>query len=154
MVAVTVAAGLAISEQAGLVRDYWVMLTIISCVRLRAGITLSFTLQRVLGTVAGALVALATTLAIGATWMSVVPLLVFGIGTFSTRNANYVVFTLFLTAFIIVLLNLAYPGNELLALTRVLDTCIGGVLALVAGGVLWSVLPKPHRGEGTGLTKR
>jgi len=144
VVAAAVAAGLAISDYAGLVRDYWVMLTVLSCARLMPRLTLSFTAMRVIGTIAGAVLGFVTTVLIGANApLAVVPMFVFSVGMFSTRNANYIVFTLFLTAFIIVLLNLAYPGDQVLALTRILDTCIGGALALSTGGVLWRLSGKP-----------
>jgi hypothetical protein len=147
VVAVAVAAGLAISDYVGLVRDYWVMLTVISCVRLMPRLTLSFTAMRVLGTIAGAVLGFVTTVLIGANApLAIVPMFAFGVGMFSTRNANYIVFTLFLTAFIIVLLNLAYPGDQLLALTRILDTCIGGALALSAGGLMWRLSRQPIKG--------
>jgi hypothetical protein len=145
VVAVAVALGLAISDYLGLVRDYWVMLTVISCVRLMPRLTLSFTIMRVLGTIAGAVLGFVTTVIVGPSAIALVPMLVFSVGMFSTRNFNYVVFTMFLTAFIIVLLNIAYPGDQLLALTRILDTFIGGALALAAGGVLWRLSWKPKR---------
>ena len=137
-VAVTVAAGLALSDYAGLQRDYWVMLTVIVCVRLVPAMTASITLMRVLGTVAGAALGFAITNITGATWLAALPLFVFAAGMFSSRNANFVVFTLFLTSFIIVMLNLAYPGDQQLAITRIIDTCLGGALSLAASGVLWS----------------
>lgn len=137
VVAMAVAAGIAVSDLAGLTRDYWVMLTVITCVRLSPALTLTFTVMRVLGTVAGAVLGFVTTLVVGGGGIiAVIPLFIFGVGMFSTRNVNYIVFTLFLTAFIIILLDLAYPGNQLLAITRILDTCIGGVLAITAGAVL------------------
>jgi uncharacterized membrane protein YccC len=110
-------------------------------------LTLSFTAMRVLGTIAGAVLGFVTTVLIGANApLAIVPMFAFGVGMFSTRNANYIVFTLFLTAFIIVLLNLAYPGDQLLALTRILDTCIGGALALSAGGLMWRLSRQPIKG--------
>lgn len=145
VVALIVAAGLAISDLAGLERDYWVMLTVISCVRLKPTLTLSVTLMRVVGTIGGAIVALAVTFALGTNWLELLPLFAFGVGMFSTRNSNYAVFTLFLTCFIILLLDLAYPGDQQLALIRVLDTCLGGVLSLVAGALLWSISSGPRR---------
>lgn len=138
VVAVTAAAGLAIAYFAGLQRDYWIMLTVIVCVRLRPSLTLSFTVMRVVGTVAGALLALGITVSMGSSAWDAVPLFVLAMAMFSTRNASFMVFSLFLTAFIIVLLNLAYPGDQGLALLRVLDTCIGGALSLVASVALWS----------------
>ncbi|MGA2665413.1 MAG: FUSC family protein [Nitrososphaerales archaeon] len=146
VVAMAVAAGLAISDYAGLVRDYWVMLTVISCVRMKPTLTRSFTVMRVLGTIAGAVLGFATTVLIGGSALAiVVPMFALAVGMFSTRNANYFVFTLFLTAFIILLLNVAYPGDQLLALTRILDTCIGGALALAAGRLLWQLSGRPKQ---------
>jgi Fusaric acid resistance protein-like len=148
-VALTVAAALGIADYAGLARDYWVMLTVVVCVRLKPALTWSFTVMRVLGTVLGAVLALATTLVTGSSVLAVAPLFVFAVGMFSTRNASFVVFTLFLTSFIILLLNLAYPGDQQLALTRILDTCLGGALSLVASAALWSAYRGSDRGPRT-----
>ena len=139
VVAITVALGLGIAESAGLARDYWVMLTIVMSLRLIPAQTVSFTAMRVAGTAVGAMLGLLVTLATGDQWALMVSLAAMGFAMFSTRNVNLVIFTLFLTAFIIVLLNLAFPGSWDLALIRIVDVAIGGGLAVAASGVMWVV---------------
>jgi len=138
-VAVTVALGLGIAESAGLARDYWVMLTIVMSLRMVPVQTVSFTVMRVAGTAAGALLGLLVTLATGNQWVLLVSLAAMGFAMFSTRNVNLVVFTLFLTSFIIILLNLAFPGSWDLAFFRIFDVALGGALCVAASGAMWLV---------------
>ncbi|MDA4118437.1 MAG: FUSC family protein [Thaumarchaeota archaeon] len=136
-VAITVALGLGIAESAGLARDYWVMLTVVMSLRSTPSQTVSFTLMRVMGTAAGALIGLLLTLDTGSVLVLFCFLSVFSFAMFATRNMNMVIFTLFLTAFIIILLNLSFPGSGDLAFVRVIDVAIGGGLALAASAVMW-----------------
>jgi len=137
VVAVTVALGLGIAESAGLARDYWVMLTIVMSLRLIPAQTVSFTAMRVAGTAAGAMLGLAVTLASGNQLVLLASLAAIGFAMFSTRNVNLVIFTLFLTAFIIILLNIAFPGSWDLAFIRIVDVVLGGALAISASGAMW-----------------
>jgi len=137
LVAITVALGLGIAETAGLERDYWVMLTIVMSLRLIPAQTVSITAMRVAGTVVGALLGLLVTLLTGDQWVLIASLAAMGFAMFSTRNVNLVIFTSFLTAFIIVLLNLAFPGSMDLALVRIVDVALGGALAIGASMGIW-----------------
>ena len=81
---------------------------------------------RVAGTAAGALVALLVPLNTGDTWVLFAFPSAFSFAMFSTGNVNMVIFVFFRTAFIIVLLNLAFPGSHGLALARVVDVAKEG----------------------------
>jgi len=142
-VGVTVGLGLGAGAAAGLTRDYWVMLTVVMSLRFTPFQTVSFTFMRVAGTAAGAMLALVVTLGTGEAWVLFGFLGAFAFLMFATRNVNLVIFTFFLTSFIIVLLNLAFPGSWNLALVRVVDVAIGGGLALAASFSMWLATRRP-----------
>jgi uncharacterized membrane protein YccC len=66
-----------------------------------------------------------------------IALVLFVFAGFVLIRASHFLYAIFLTGFVIILLNLDYPGGLLLAETRVFDTVAGGVLALAAAGILW-----------------
>jgi uncharacterized membrane protein YccC len=59
-------------------------------------------------------------------------LFVFAILTFASRGVNFGLVQIFLTPFIIILINIIYPGEWYLAFYRILDVVIGVFLAIIA----------------------
>ncbi len=163
LVAGTTAVGLAISLALGLPRDYWVMLTVLVSLRASIATTFSASFLRILGTIGGAGVALGLTLFIVNPWILGVFLFLFAMALFATRWVNYGIYTLFLTPFVILLLNLVYPGSWQFAFVRVFDTVLGGGLAITVATLWWlrdrvehtgppiagSLLPNPPEGPFT-----
>jgi uncharacterized membrane protein YccC len=93
--------------------------------------------QRVVGTVAGSMVGAILAAAITGLLALDLFLSVFGILAFSLIASNYGLGVLFLTPFIVLLLDSVRPGGWEVAAVRSLDTVIGGLLALFAGYLLW-----------------
>lgn len=137
LVSITTAAGLAVALAFGLSRDYWIMLTVLVSLRATIATTFSTSFLRILGTTGGAAIALGITLSIPSPWVLTVLLFGFAVGLFATRWVNYGIYAVFLTPFIIILLNIAYPGDWQLAILRVVDTVIGGALAISAATLWW-----------------
>lgn len=137
LVAGTTGIGLAISLALGLPRDYWVMLTILVSLRASIATTFSASFLRIGGTIGGAAIALGFTMFIVNPWILGALLFVFAMALFATRWVNYGIYTLFLTPFVILLLNLAYPGAWQLAFVRVFDTVLGGGLAVTVATLWW-----------------
>lgn len=137
LVAVTTAAGLAISLAFGLPRDYWIMLTVLVSLRASISTTFSATFLRIVGTIGGAVIALGLTLFIANPWILGAFLFLFAMALFATRWVNYGIYALFLTPFIILLLNVAYPGDWQLAVLRIFDTVMGGALAVTVATLWW-----------------
>ncbi len=135
-VAGAAAAGLAISEGLGLQRDYWLLLTLLVVLHAELRDTYRFAVLRLGGTVVGAAAAAGVVLGTSNPWIDAVVLTGACAAAFALRRGNYAAYTAFLTVYVIVLLNEAYPAGLRLAETRVLDTAIGGALALAAGAVL------------------
>jgi hypothetical protein len=132
-VAGTVAFGLALGPLLGLPRDYWVMLTVLCALHPALRDTFQYATMRAVGTIAGAAVAFALTVSVTDPWLLGGIVVVAAAMTFAVRAVNYTHYAIVLTVFLILLLNLAYQGGPRLAVDRVIDTAIGGTLAIVAG---------------------
>ncbi len=137
VVAITATLGLLVGLELGLPRDYWVMLTVLVALRYDLGGTVSYSVARTGGTVIGAGVAFVVTTLTASPWWLFPTLALAAFFAYATRGANYLLYSLGITLTIIVLLNLAYSGGPELAIARVIDTAIGGSLALVAAFLLW-----------------
>jgi hypothetical protein len=133
----TVAAGHWVGYELFLVRDFWVMLTVL--VALHPDLTVTFTTSvlRVIGTIAGAAIAYLVTTTTSDFFVLLPILAASAALTFATRTVNYPLYATAITLFIIVLLNISFFGGPELALVRIYDTILGGALAMVAGVVLW-----------------
>jgi hypothetical protein len=123
--------GLAIGLVLGFPRDFWVVVTIIASVRPNIGSTISFTSMRVIGTVVGAVIAAAITLEISNLYLLAGLLFAFSIFMFATRGVNPVLVQVFLVPFVIILINVIYPGQWQLAEIRIVDVVIGGAIVVL-----------------------
>jgi Fusaric acid resistance protein-like len=125
------ALGLTIGLALGLPRDFWIVITIIIALRPKIGPTLSFTAMMVSGTIVGAVIAAALTVEISNVYLLEALLFAFATAMFATKGINLCLFQVFFTPFIIILLNLLYPGEWQLAEIRILDVAIGGAIAIL-----------------------
>jgi hypothetical protein len=120
-----------------LTRGYWIPMTVVVVLKPNFGGTLHRAVQRITGTVAGALLAALVLWFIHDTWWLLAILALLSFATLTLRWANYVAFSLALTPMIMVMLDLAHPGTITDSFLRILHTIIGGVLAIVAGYLLF-----------------
>ena len=114
----------------GLPRDYWIIATIVLALRPNITDTLSFTTMIVGGTLVGAVIAASITLAVSNDYALWVCLLAIGVAVYATRGMNFGLSQVFFTPFIVVLLNILYPGQWQLAEARILDVAIGGMVSV------------------------
>jgi hypothetical protein len=139
------AIGLAIGFALRLPRDYWVLLTIVVVMRSSLRSTLERMSSRIVGTVVGAAIGGAVTLLLLPSWALVACLVGFMGATVAVQRANYLLYALFLTPFVVVLLNLLQPAADLTtALDRIVDTLVGGALGGVSAIVVWGVRERPR----------
>ncbi|HTW76268.1 MAG TPA: FUSC family protein [Thermoplasmata archaeon] len=138
---ITAAVGLAIGLGLGLERDYWVMLTVVVALRMQLSATITTSTARVLGTVIGAGLGSVLTLVVTDPWVLATVLGISAALTLATRTVNGTFYVVWVTLFIVGLLNLLYSGGPAYAYIRVLDTLIGGALALTAALVVTQVVP-------------
>ena len=118
-------------------RGYWVTVTAVIILQPYTGVTTVKAVQRVIGTVVGGIL----TAALGALFHDIRAILVLSfIFAGGERGAvlpiNYTAFSVFLTP-TFVLLAEASAGDWHLATVRVINTLLGGVLALLGARLLW-----------------
>lgn len=137
-VGVTAAVGVALSAALRLEHGHWVTLTILFILQPSGGLTLVKGMQRVVGTVLGGVVAalVPRVLLDPAALLAAVALL--AAAAVATFRVNYAVFAFFVTPTFVLLAELQ-AGTWDLAGTRVVDTLIGGALAVAGARLLWSV---------------
>jgi len=130
------AAAVLVAGLAGLPRGYWVTITVVIILQPYTGATTLKAVQRVIGTVVGGIL----TAALGAAFHDARAILVmsfvFAAVSVALLPINYTAFSVFLTP-TFVLLAEASAGDWHLAGVRVLDTVVGGALALIGAQLLW-----------------
>ena len=120
---------------------YWVTITVLTVMQPYTGATFLRGLQRVMGTVVGGLLAVA-----GATTLqspaALLPLVFVTVAiSIAVIPLNYGLYTVFLTLTFVLLAELG-SGNWGLARVRILNTLMGGALALMGTWLLWE---RPER---------
>jgi uncharacterized membrane protein YccC len=139
--AATIAIGTVVYRVAHLDRGYWMPLTTLIVLRPEFQETFSRGLARIAGTIGGALVATVVVylLAPGPTQLTLL-LLLFVWGCYAFIRANYTVFTVCLTAYVVFILMLSGVAEMTAATERALYTIEGGALALLAYAIwpTWS----------------
>ncbi|MEO7455774.1 MAG: FUSC family protein, partial [Gemmatimonadaceae bacterium] len=140
-VAIVTTIAVAITHVYDLKRGYWLTITAIVILQPYAGVTLMRAVQRVLGTVLGALLAAGLGALFHEPRAILVIASVFVVCCVALLPINYAAFSVFLTP-TFVLLAEAGAGDWHLASTRVTNTLLGGALALVGSRLLW---PSPER---------
>ena len=139
-VAVVTTIAVALAETLELKRGYWLTITVIVILQPYTGVTLTRALQRVLGTVLGALLAAGLGVFFHDPRAVLVIATVFVACCVALLPLNYAAFSVFLTP-TFVLLAEASAGDWHLAGTRVVNTLLGGALALAGARFLW---PSPE----------
>lgn len=145
--AIVVVVAEVIALRTPLERGYWVALTAAIVLRPDFSATLGRGLARTVGTSLGVL--LAGLLAIALHPSNVAVVIAIGIlafGCCATFQVSYVLFTALLTGLVVLLVGIITPGTFSTALARLLDTVIGGGLALIAYALwpTWSTTTAPR----------
>ncbi len=108
-------------------------MTVVIVLKPNFGGTLQRAVQRMTGTVLGALLAAMLLLVSTNPWWLLAVLAVLAFATFALRNRNYTLFALALTPMVMVMLDIAHPITVTDSFLRILHTIIGSVIALLAG---------------------
>jgi uncharacterized membrane protein YccC len=135
-VGIVTAAAVALTAALGLERGYWVTITAVIILQPYAGATSLRAMQRVLGTIVGG----ALTAVLAALFHDSAAILglvfVFSAVSVALLPLNYAAFSVFLTP-TFVLLAEANAGDWHLAGLRIVNTLLGGALALAGTWLLW-----------------
>jgi len=140
-VAIVTGVAVLVTRLLDLPRGYWVTITAIIILQPYAGATLVKGLQRVLGTVAGALLTVALVALLRDPRGLLVAIFVFAAISVAFLRVNYLIYSIFLTPTFVLLAEMS-AGDWHLAEVRVLNTLIGGALGLAGSWLLW---PSPER---------
>ena len=121
------------------VRGYWIPMTVVIVLKPNFGGTLQRAVQRITGTVLGALVAAVLLLVLNNPWLMLAALTFLAFATFALRNRNYTLFSLALTPMIMLMLDIAHPITVVDSFLRVVHTVIGSFIALLSGYLLFPI---------------
>ena len=135
-VAIVTAAAVWLAGALHLARGYWVTVTAVIILQPYTGVTTQRAVQRVIGTVLGGIL----TAGLGALFHDIRAILVlsfiFAAVSVALLPVNYTAFAIFLTP-TFVLLAEASAGDWHLATVRVINTLLGGAIALLGARLLW-----------------
>lgn len=140
-VAIVTAIAVLITRVFALPHGYWVTITAIIILQPYAGATTIKALQRVIGTVAGALLTLALVAVVHDPRGLLVVIFVLAAVCVAFLRVNYLLYSIFLTPTFVLLAEMS-AGDWHLAQLRALDTIIGGALGLAGAWLLW---PAPEK---------
>ncbi|MFB1482819.1 FUSC family protein [Corallococcus sp. RDP092CA] len=136
----TATAATALAEGLGLNHWYWVTITVIVVLQPYAGLTTEKGLQRVAGTFLGSVVAMGLVHVLPERWMLLAAIALLVCVSVSMRPLSFTVFQVLLAPALVLLAELQ-TGDWRLAGVRILNTLLGGGLALVGMRLLW---PSPE----------
>jgi uncharacterized membrane protein YccC len=142
-VAIVSALAVLVTRIFALPHGYWVIITAIIILQPYAGATTIKALQRVIGTVAGALLTVGLVAVVQNPRGLLVVVFVLAVACVAFLRVNYLIYSIFLTPTFVLLAEMS-AGDWHLAQLRALDTLIGGVLGLAGAWLLW---PAPERGR-------
>jgi hypothetical protein len=115
----------------GLPRDFWIVVPIILVIRPTSStLTMTFTSMMIIGTIAGALIATVITLETNNHYLLLALLFSFAVVVFATLGVSITLTQIVLVPFVIILLNLYYPGQWYLPFVRILNVAIGAAIAV------------------------
>ncbi|QDL08517.1 hypothetical protein DP113_11915 [Brasilonema octagenarum UFV-E1] len=118
-------------------RGYWITLTALVALKPNYGGTSETTVQRVIGTILGGIIGIILILLVKNSLAIALCFLLLVFTAMSVRPLSYSIFTILLTPAIILLLNLISAGGWQVGVLRIVDSLVGGVLALLGSYLLF-----------------
>ena len=140
-VGIVTAVAVMVTRAFALSHGYWVTITAIIILQPYAGATTVKALQRVIGTVAGALLTVGLVAIVQDPRGLLVVIFVLAAACVAFLRINYLIYSIFLTPTFVLLAEMS-AGDWHLAQLRALNTLIGGALGLAGAWLLW---PAPER---------
>lgn len=113
--------------------SYWVLLTILVILKPAFSLTKQRNQERIIGTFAGGVIGVLLLTFVPNQTARFVFLVLFMIGTYSALRVNYIVMVTCLTPFVLIVFSFLGIGYLSVAGERLLDTLLGGSIAVAAG---------------------
>lgn len=117
--------------------SYWVLLTILVILKPAFSLTRQRNQERIVGTFIGGLIGIVILAFIPSKTAHFVFMVLFMIGTYSAQRVNYIVMVICVTPFVLILFSFLGIGYLSVAGERLLDTLLGGIIALGSGYLLF-----------------
>lgn len=117
--------------------SYWVLLTISVIMKPAFSLTKQRNFERITGTIAGGAIGLIIILLVPDKTVQFGFMVLFMLGTYSAQRVNYIVMVICVTPFILILFNFLGAGYAGVVQERLLDTILGGSIALTASYLLF-----------------
>lgn len=129
----------ALSKTFAVNHGYWMSLTLVFILQPYFATTWQRTVERVIGSVAGAIGASLLGLLLTTPLSVALAVLPIALGTFAARTIHYALFTFFLTSQFVLVSHIQQPDiyEPMLAALRAFNSVLGGVLALLVGFLVW-----------------
>lgn len=124
--------------------SYWIIMTIIIILKPSYSLTRKKNYDRIMGTLAGAIIGLLLLYLVKDKEILFAFLLFFMIGTYTYKILNYIVMVIFLTPYILILFHFLGLGALNVAGERLVDTIIGSLLAFTASYLLFPQWEAPQ----------
>lgn len=112
--------------------SYWILLTITVILKPAYALTRQRNTDRLLGTLAGGVIGIALLLTVSNTTTLFVFMVVFMLGTYSFLRRNYITMVMCVTPFLLILFHFMGVSLREVVEERVIDTILGGLIALAA----------------------
>lgn len=128
--------GFIIAQSTQLLHSNWILLTIMVIMKPAYSLTKERNLDRLFGTIGGALIGMLILNYVTDKYWLFGILLICMLGTYSFQRKTYLVSVVFMTPFILILFDFLGMGSRALLIERVYDTVIGGGLAFIGSYVL------------------
>lgn len=136
-----------VTKALGLAYAYWATMAVIVVMQPKADMSWPRMLERIVGSIAGALGAAAITLALTQPWQLLVLIFPLAAATIALRSVNYTLFVLFLTPLFVFVDDLVGPGLSAardIALARAADNVLGSVLSLAGWMLIFAARGPRH----------
>ncbi|HLK96637.1 MAG TPA: FUSC family membrane protein [Hymenobacter sp.] len=117
--------------------SYWVLLTILVILKPAFSLTKQRNQERIIGTFVGGVLGVLILAFIPNKTVQFVFLVLFMIGTYSSQRVNYIVMVVCVTPFLLIVFSFLGIGYLGVAGERLLDTLLGGAIALASGYLLF-----------------
>lgn len=144
-VAVVAAISVALYKLLKFEHGYWLTITVLVIMKPELADTRKRAHERIVGSIVGGTIAVVLAATVRNIILLDVLIVLFSVLAYSHLRHSYSLYVIFLTPFIVLMIDLASPGDWQIALTRVFNTLAGGLLALLAGFLMQRRARAPRR---------